>query len=380
MNKKPTVLIVDNNPENLGILGDMVAGNGYIPGFAPDGITALAAIKKKHPDLVLLDVMMPDMDGFEVCRRLKQDATLADIPVIFLTAKTEKDDVIAGLELGAVDYITKPFNKKELITRVNTHLELQAAKEELREALATKDKLFSIIAHDLGNLFNGLLGFSSIVAGKTAKRISDSKKEEYNQYILQMVEKGSNLLKNLLYWSKAQMGSFKINPETINLQRLVHQNIELLEEKAKVKNLNLFFHIDEDAPSVFADVNMLDTVIRNLLSNAVKFTPSRGKIEVSSKNIGNNFIEISVSDTGVGIKAEDLEKLFKIDVAYTTLGTAQEEGNGLGLILCQEFVEQNGGTLGVESEVGKGSRFYVRMPSQQTRQPQINCHYFIENE
>jgi signal transduction histidine kinase len=363
MNKKQTVLIVDDNPENLGVLGDMVASNGCIPSFAPNGITALAAIKKKHPDLILLDIMMPDMDGFEVCRQLKQDVALANIPVIFLTAKIEKDDIIAGLELGAVDYITKPFNKKELITRVNTHLELQAAKEELREALATKDKLFSIIAHDLGNLFNGLFGFSSMLAGKNSVKISDVKKEEYNQYIMRMVDKGSNLLKNLLYWSRAQMGSLKIIPEKINLQRLFHHNIELLKEKAKAKRINLFFHIDENAPSVFADVNTLDTVIRNLLSNAVKFTPLQGEIEISSKKITNNLIEISVSDTGVGIEAENIDKLFKIDVNYTTTGTAEEEGNGLGLILCHEFVEKNGGTLGVESEVGKGTRFYIRLPA-----------------
>ena len=368
MNRKQTILIVDDNPENLGVLGSIVAENGHIPGFATGGTEALAYTKEKRPDLILLDIMMPDMDGFEVCRRLKQDATLAEIPIIFLTAKTEKEDVIAGLELGAVDYVTKPFNKKELITRVNTHLQLQAAKEELREALAakeealaTKNKFFSIIAHDLGNLFSELLTLSSIVAEKGIIKVSKAKKEEYSQYILQLADKGYNLLKNLLEWSKTQTGKMQVEPVAINLPSLVHQNIQLLEAKANAKNLNLLSHLDEDAPSVFADKDMLDTIIRNLLSNAVKFTPPQGVIQVFSKKVADNLVEISVSDTGVGIKAQDIDKLFKIDITHTTPGTAKEKGNGLGLILCQEFVAKNGGTIGVESEAGKGSRFYVRL-------------------
>ncbi len=363
MKKKQTVLIVDDNAANLGVLGDIVAGNGYIPGFASNGIAALTAIKKKHPDLVLLDVMMPEMDGFEVCRQLKQDATLANIPIIFLTAKTEKDDVIAGLELGAVDYVTKPFNKKELLSRVNTHLELQATKKELREALATKDKLFTILAHDLGNLFNGLLGFSSMLAKKNTRTVSNAQKDEYSQHILRMANKGYNLLKNILIWSKSQTGKLQVHPTPIHLQGLVSRNIELHEEKAKEKNINLVSQLDEDASSVFADLNMLDTVIRNLVSNAVKFTLPGGEIKISSKKVAENLIEISVTDNGVGIKAEDIEKLFRIDVVHTTTGTAEEEGNGLGLILCKEFVDKNGGSLSVKSEVGKGTIFSVRLPS-----------------
>ncbi|MDM8559347.1 response regulator [Candidatus Parabeggiatoa sp. HSG14] len=146
MKKKQSVLIVDDNPENLAVLGSIVAENGYIPSFATGGTTALASIKKKRPDLILLDVMMPDIDGFEVCQQIKQDAKLAEIPIIFLTAKTEKEDVIAGLELGAVDYVTKPFNKSELLTRINTHIELQTIKNELKEALIAKENALKQLA------------------------------------------------------------------------------------------------------------------------------------------------------------------------------------------------------------------------------------------
>ncbi|MDM8565297.1 hybrid sensor histidine kinase/response regulator [Candidatus Halobeggiatoa sp. HSG11] len=360
MNKQQTILIVDDNPENLALLGNILTKKDYILGFASNGTTALNIAHKKCPDLVLLDVMMPDVDGFEVCKQLKQDTMLADIPIIFLTAKTEKDDVIAGLKLGAVDYVTKPFNEMELLTRVNTHLELQATKKELRESLATKDKFFSIVAHDLNNAFSGLIGLTSALTDNNIQHTAE-RKDEYIQYLHQAAEKGYNLLTNLLQWSRSQTGSIQINPVVISLQYIVHKNVQLLQEKAKVKNINLFSQLDEDALSMFADVSMLDTVIRNLLSNAVKFTNPYGVIKVTSEK-SDNMVELSIIDDGVGIEFDDIDKLFRMDISHSTIGTDKETGNGLGLMLCKEFIEKNGGVIGVESEIGKGSRFYVRLP------------------
>jgi signal transduction histidine kinase len=358
MKKKQTVLIVDDNPENLAILGNIIAKNGYIPGFSKNGTEALVYMTEKRPDLILLDIMMPEMDGFEVCRRLKQDATLADIPIIFLTAKAEKEDVIAGLELGAVDYVTKPFNQKELITRVNTHLELQAAKEELREALTTKDKLFSIIGHDLGNIFYGLQGIARLLTDK--KIPFDAKeREEKLQMLMQSASNGYDLLTNLLNWSRSQTGKLQADPTTLVLQESISMNVESQHDKADSKGVDIVADVDENL-SVFADVNMLDTVLRNLISNAIKFTEASGTVRVTAEQIEDNLVEISVVDTGIGIKPEDIDKLFRINVART-YGTDGEKGNGLGLVLCQELVEKCGGTIGVESEVGKGSRFYVRL-------------------
>jgi len=366
MKKKPSVLIVDDNPENLSVLGTIIAENGYIPGFAKNGTIALAAVKKKRPDLILLDVMMPDIDGFEVCRRLKQDPTLSDIPVIFLTAMAEKEDVITGLELGAVDYVTKPFNNKELITRVNTHIELKATKEalsekveELKQANATKDKFFAIIAHDLISPFNALLAFSSILASKHTQMPEDER-EKCIQCILQASNDNYNLLKNLLNWARSQIGRLEVKPTLFDLRYMVEKNIKFHTEVSELKGINIFASLDTH--SVFADQKMLDTVIRNLLSNAIKFTPEQGMISISAKQ-KDEFVEISISDTGVGLKSEDVDKLFRIDVSQTTVGTSKEKGTGLGLILCKEFVEKNGGTIGVESEEGKGSRFYICIPS-----------------
>ncbi|MDM8565517.1 hybrid sensor histidine kinase/response regulator [Candidatus Halobeggiatoa sp. HSG11] len=361
---KSIILIVDDNPENLSVLGNLLSRNDRSLIFAQNGTMALDFAKRKGPDLILLDIMMPNMDGFEVCRKLKQDIKLLDIPIIFLTAKIEQDDVVTGLRLGAVDYVTKPFNQEELLTRVNTHLELQTTKKELiialaekEEALATKNKFFSIIGHDLGNLFNGLLGFTSLLIEDD---VEQEKKNDYIQNIFKAAEKGSDLLKNLLDWSKSQIGNMQVEPVLLVLKDVVSRNVDFLDTKAEAKNITLSFEIQNDI-IVFADLNMLNTVIRNLLSNAIKFTKPNGTIKITSEKLGN-LIELSIIDDGVGIKTEDINKLFQINMTYTTIGTAEEVGNGLGLILCKEFIEKNGGTIGVESEFGKGSRFYIRIP------------------
>ena len=361
MSTKKLVLVVDDNPQNLKVLGSILRTNGLSPALAQDGMKALNYVKKRHPDLILLDIMMPNIDGFEVCKQLKQNAATKDIPVIFLTAKTEKEDVIQGLELGAVDYVTKPFNSNELMTRVNTHLELRAAKEDLRQALATKDKFLSIIAHDLTNIFNASLGSSNLLRAQGGQLLEESEREEFLALIQNSLEEGYTLLRNLLDWSRSQTGRIQVTQVTLNLKEIIDRNLALLGNNAKTKKINLFSSVLETT-SVVADEDMLDTIIRNLLSNAIKFTPTNGQVEIFSKT-EENVIEISISDTGVGITPQDIDKLFRIEVSHTTIGTGEEKGTGLGLILCQEFVEKTGGTIGVESEEGKGSRFYIRLPA-----------------
>ncbi len=355
----PLILIVDDNSQNLSVLGNMLRKHGYRFVLAETGHEALDFVKKKIPDLILLDIMMPDMNGLEVCKRLKQEPAFSDIPVIFLTAKRDTEDIIKGFKLGAVDYVTKPFNKEELMIRVNTRIELKAVREKLRQALATKDKFFSIIAHDLMNPFNALLGFSSLLLTNQETMSADDRRE-FIQDIQQVSIQGHNLLTNLLFWARSQTGRLEVKPVSFNLEDVVEKNVELLSENAKQKDINLLTSIDNQ--QIFADKNMLDAVIRNLLSNAVKFTSTNGTVEISSKK-EDNAVEISISDTGVGISAEDMDKLFRMDVNHTTVGTKRETGTGLGLILCKEFVEKQGGTIKVDSEEGKGSRFSIRLPS-----------------
>ncbi len=358
------ILLVDDNLQNLKVLGNMLQETGYHLRFAKNGIQALEAVRKKKPDLILLDIMMPDLDGFEVCRQLKQNLQTHDIPIIFLTARVEQEDIIKGFELGAVDYVTKPFNHKELISRVRTHIELKAAREalvlkieELQQANITKEKLLSIISHDLVNLFNSLMNFSLLLT--ESEELSVEQQNKYLLMISQSSNQGYHLLKNLLDWLRNQTGKIQVIPVSVNLKWLIERNIEFLSSQAKNKNITLCSTV-ESATTVFADQNMLDTIIRNLLANAIKFTPNFGKVEITSQQQAS-MMELSVLDTGMGIKPEDIQRIFQ-GRYYTTTGTGNEKGTGIGLNLCKEFVEKNGGDIGVESEIGKGSRFYVHLP------------------
>lgn len=358
------ILLVDDNLQNLKVLGNMLQETGYHLLFAKNGIQALEAVKHRKPELILLDIMMPDLDGFEVCRQLKQNVQTHDIPIIFLTARAEQEDIIKGFELGAVDYVTKPFNHKELISRVKTHLELKAAREELalkieelQQANLTKEKLLSIISHDLVNLFNSLMNFSLLLT--EPEELSVEQKNKYLLMISQASNQGYHLLRNLLDWFRNQTGKIKVIPVTVSLKPLVERNIEFLSSLAKNKNITVSSWVDSEA-TVWADQNMLDTVIRNLLANAIKFTPNSGKVEITSQPQAS-MMEISVIDTGIGIKPEDIQQIVQ-GSHYTTIGTDNEKGTGIGLNLCKEFVEKNGGNIGVESEMGKGSRFYVHLP------------------
>lgn len=247
----------------------------------------------------------------------------------------------------------------DVTQRVEIEKNLLISEKNFRDANAAKDKFFSIIAHDLRNPFHSILNFSDMLL----KHYPTYDKEEVLTFV-KMIHKSSrqahNLLENLLNWSRAQTGRMEFNPSQTDMHEIVSNNISLLEGTAVEKNITLN---NEVKPGIFAlcDANMISTVIRNLLSNAIKYTRPAGKVTINGK-IGSRITEISVTDTGVGIKNEDLEKLFKIDTYFSTIGTANEEGTGLGLILCHEFVNINNGKIKVISKEGKGTTFSLELP------------------
>lgn len=236
---------------------------------------------------------------------------------------------------------------------------LVKSEKELRESNAAKDKFFSIIAHDLKNPFHSILNFSDLLL----KNYSSYDKEEILTFI-KMIHESSrqafNLLDNLLHWSRAQMGKMNLNTTVVDLHDIIIRNIHLLEGTALEKNIHIS-HSIQHKTFILCDENMISTVMRNLISNAIKFTRPTGKITINHREKSHAH-EISVMDTGVGIKEEDLDKLFRIDIHFTTTGTANEEGTGLGLILCREFVNLNNGNIRVISKPGKGSTFFVELP------------------
>ncbi len=357
-NKKSLILIVDDVPRDLQVLGSILRQKDWEIAIATSGIQALKFVENILPDLILLDVMMPEMDGFEVCKRLKHKDRTADIPIIFLTARTDSDSIVKGFNIGAVDYVAKPFKSEELLARVKTHLMLEQTQKQLREVLVSKDKFFSIIAHDLRNPLNSFLMGSEYLLTRFHK-LSEENVLKYISKINKSANHLFDLLTNLLQWARSQTGNLDFITESLDLSSITQEIISILAESAKEKNLELLSKLQKPT-LVHADKNMVSTVIRNLVSNGIKFT-EKGQIIISSEE-KKDFLEISISDTGTGLSEEDIKKLFRIDVHYTTIGTSSEKGTGLGLILCKEFVEVNGGKIWVESELGKGSTFKFTLP------------------
>lgn len=360
INNKPLILIVDDSPLNIKVLKSVLKENDYNVSFTTSGIRALRYLKEKTPDLILLDIQMPDMDGYEVCAKLKTSDKTKDIPVIFLTSNTKTSYLLKGFELGAVDYITKPFKVGELIAHIATHIDLKLAKEKLIEVNRTKDKFFSIISHDLKN---PAFAFRFLLE-QTISHYSKLSKEEVLDNLNLLHFSSDNmctLLNNLLLWAKSQSGILNFDPQEQNLKYIIDKNIANCNSAAKNKNISIKSNVNNNL-SVFADEMMLSTIIINLLSNAIKFTDFNGEIEVDAVT-KDKFIEISIKDFGKGINEADLNKLFHIDSNYSFSGTNKEEGSGLGLILCKEFVLRNGGDIFVKSSLGIGSTFYFLLPN-----------------
>ncbi len=360
MTKEERILIIDDVNDNIQIVASILNKDGYKLNYATSGEKALKYAENNKFDLILLDIMMPEMNGFDVCRELKKNAATSEIPVIFLTAKDDIDSISTAFEIGGVDYITKPFNKTELLARVKTHLNLKNANEQLKQNIKARDKFFSIIAHDLKNPFSTLIGFASVLIEEFDTLSTDNLKE-YHKYIYELSKKSFSLLENLLEWARSQMGQMIITPRKFKFKEIVDDTIELLIEDAERKNIHLSSKID-DSCEIFADPDTITVIIRNLIANAVKFTPLDGDITVSAKCF-NNFTEISVSDTGVGLSEEDMDRLFRLDVNPALIGSGTGKGTGLGLILCREFIKKNGGTIRVESELNKGCNFIFTLPS-----------------
>ncbi len=236
---------------------------------------------------------------------------------------------------------------------------LKIVNEELEKLNATKDKFFSIIAHDLKNPFHAISGFSELLSSNF-NQMSDEEKLELVELINISSETAYNLLENLLQWARTQTDKINYQPDNLQMNEILDQNIEFLKASAKKKSINLFSELNSDL-KVYADKNMVNTILRNLISNAIKFTNNNGEIKVSNEELTRH-VQITVEDTGIGINQKDLEKLFKLEEFHTTSGTSGESGTGLGLIICKEFVEKNGGSIRVESIPGKGSKFIFTLP------------------
>jgi len=365
--QQSSVLIVDDNTKNLKVLADILRDKKYKVAMVKDGRSALDFIARKKPDIVLLDIMMPGMNGFEVCRQIKAEPSVKDIPVIFISALSDSADKVKAFEAGGVDYITKPFRKEEIFARVNIHLKLKHAREELlqsnellRSANATKDRLFSVIAHDLRSPLASLSQTLDMMVTHS-ELFDEDRRTAFMNELRASAGRICMLLEDLLYWARSQQGETVCRPSVLDIAQLVERSVRLLSSAAEAKSIRLYSEIKAPV-TVFADADMVMTVIRNLISNALKFTPESGEIRISAVSDGKT-AEISVSDTGVGISKENINRLFRSDETFSTSGTRNEKGVGFGLMLCKEFAEKNRGSLRAESTEGTGSVFVFTLPA-----------------
>ena len=363
------ILIVDDVVSNVLLLKILLTNEKFQVCTANNGTSCIEMARKEHPDLILLDVMMPDMNGFDTATVLKREEGTKEIPIIFLTALNTPQDLVHGFQVGASDFLTKPFNKEELVMRVMQQISLVAAKRiiekqnaELRATLTNRDKMYSVIAHDLRSPMASIrMVLNLVVASATPEAVGPELYMLLDQANRES-EEVHDLLDNLLKWTKSQTGRLTVVKQDLDLNDIIPGVVEIFEAIASTKHINLDLQ-KTDAPLVVnADNDMLKTVVRNFLSNAIKFSPEDSSIEIIMSTEGE-FAKVSVRDHGVGIAADRIGTIFH--KGETTYGTGGEEGSGLGLQLCQDFARKNDGDCTVESVEGQGSTFSVLIPLKQ---------------
>ena len=361
------ILIVDDVMSNVLLLKVLLTNEKFAIATASNGRQALEQVEKENPDLVLLDVMMPDMSGFEVAQHLKSNPQTAEIPIIFLTALNSTADIVKGFQVGANDFISKPFNKEELIIRVTHQISLVAAKrlilsktEELQRTIAGRDKIYSVIAHDLRSPMGSIkMVLNMLILNLPFEKIG-AEMYELLTMANQTTEDVFSLLDNLLKWTKSQIGKLNVVYQDVDLVEVTDGVIEIFSMVASLKKIRIR-EMKPERMMVNADIDMLKTVVRNLLSNAIKFSKENSEILVKMEEV-NGMAVVSVQDHGCGISEEGQKKLLHADTHFSTFGTNNEEGSGLGLLLCKDFVVKNGGKLWFTSKEGEGSIFSFSIP------------------
>ena len=361
------LLVVDDVQTNVLLLKALLGKEGYGILVANNGQEALEVIRNENPDLILLDVMMPGMDGFEVAERLKSEEFRCEIPIIFLTALDDTQSIVNGFKLGVGDFISKPFRKEELMVRIKHQLSLVAARriieeknEELRKTIAGRDKMYSVIAHDLRSPMASMKMLLNTIMMSVEKDKIDPDIFDMLEMSNKTSEEVFSLLDNLLKWTKSQLGKLTVIPQKLDISGLADGVVEVMNSVAEVKHIKLI-RTDHESFFVYVDIEMIKSILRNLISNAVKFSNPDSEIKVGIKAEDGKVI-VSVTDSGKGIKKEYQHKLLKDSTHFTTYGTNSEEGSGLGLLLCRDFARKNGGELWFESEENLGSVFSFSLP------------------
>jgi two-component system, sensor histidine kinase and response regulator len=353
------ILVVDDQPANIQIVGSVLGNLGceIIP--ASDGATALKRIALRTPDLILLDLMMPGMGGCEVCLQLKLNPEWKDIPVIFLSAADDKDLIVRALDSGGVDYITKPFNQAELISRVRTQLALKSARDKLKKLAQDKEELLGILAHDLVNYLAGI-NMSAELMSRQIKRLNDERLVQLSDNTIRSSVLAMAFVKEFLA-NTATDHAFTLKPAAVNLADVAAAAVQQCQEAARQKKMEVLTDFPAEAVVALADVSAFDQVLDNLISNALKFSPPHSRIFISVRAAGK-YAECVIRDEGPGFTAEDKAKMFGRYVRLSARPTGGEPSTGLGLSIVLKLVHAMNGELLCDSNPGQGAAFTIRLP------------------
>ena len=361
-----TIMLIDDEPENLNVLGELLRPAGWGVRAFTRGEPALAAARAERPDLVLLDIRMPGLDGYEVCRRFKAEETLRPIPIIFISALAATEDIAAGFACGGVDYVTKPFRGPELLARVRTHVgllraytQLAGQHVQLRQLEQHRDTLVHMLVHDMRSPLFVLLGHLQLVekvgAGNLDAADLDSLRAACHSARLL-----GRMVSTMIDVSRMETTTLPLQPVAVAVRELF--------KAARTQSLDpaslttVAEHIAEPCPTLLCDAELSTRIVANLLANALKYTPPKGQIVLGAEPAPGG-VRLWVRDQGPGIPAQDHQRIFeKFGVAAQPKGQ-RTSSSGLGLTFCKMAVEAQGGTIGLESAPGQGSTFWFTLPS-----------------
>ncbi|MFO1417823.1 MAG: hybrid sensor histidine kinase/response regulator [Methylotetracoccus sp.] len=360
-NANGTILVVDDTPTNLSLIFDALEGNGYRLLAADSGLIALKRLQKIVPDLILLDVMMPEIDGFETCARIKTEPHLREVPIIFLTALDDPDSKVRAFEAGAVDYVTKPIQHSELLARVRTHLHVATLQAELRKELAEKQEMVReldayahTVAHDLKNPLTGLIGMADLLLDEADALDAEARRD----YLLSLRDSGAMLLdmvNELLTLSTINRSAFR--PEPVDMARVVKAALFRVSHLLRERHAEI--DVDDGFPATIGQSAWLEDVWSNLLSNAIKYGGQPARIHCGSEQRESGWQRFYVRDQGPGLSPEQQAAFFG---SMGAAGSVTAEGHGLGLSIVRRIVDKIGGRSGVDSEPGRGATFYFELP------------------
>lgn len=370
------ILIVDDTEANIRLLSHVLRGEGFTPIVAFNGTDAIDLIKSREPDLVLLDIMMPDMTGYEVCAEVNKIDKLREIPIIFLSALSETRDKVEGFDVGGVDYITKPFQKDEILARIRTHLflsklqkereirieELKQRELELSELNKKKDDLVRMVSHDIKNPLTGIVGLANLL-----KIHPDFPEKDKLEMLNVMEQSGKKLLDIVEKVLDNEANSKKINEANLsetNIRELGERVISVNGPKAILKKIELGLVFESKVDSALLDPVKMEIALNNLVSNALKFTPGQGSVKLVIESTEDALL-FKVKDSGIGIPDTMIDKLFSRNdekESFSKIGTDGEVGTGLGLDVVQNYVNIHNGKIWVESEENVGTTFFINIP------------------